>query len=134
MRLIGPDGLLWSPKTAVSPVGSATPPPTNNWTAEQYADSQLLIEPIPGTPPGLYTIQLLLFDEETVMPVPLTTGEDRTRLRHGAGHAPPRSGHFDRLHFDRLHFDRLSERGFETSISTPANLEWGHLVWRQLRP
>jgi len=75
VRLIGPDGLLWSPKTAVSPRWFRNPTPTNNWTAEQYADSQLLIEPIPGTPPGLYTIQLLLFDEETVMPVPLTTGE-----------------------------------------------------------
>ncbi|MBE2225469.1 MAG: hypothetical protein IAF02_28295, partial [Anaerolineae bacterium] len=75
VRLIGPDGLLWSPKTAVSPRWYREPTPTNTWTRDQYADSQLLIEPIPGTPPGLYTIQMLLFDEETLIPVPLTTGE-----------------------------------------------------------
>ncbi len=36
------------------------PTPTYAWTRDQFADSQLLIEPIPGTPPGLYTIQLRL--------------------------------------------------------------------------
>ncbi|MFO7679849.1 MAG: glycosyltransferase family 39 protein, partial [Chloroflexota bacterium] len=75
VRLIGPDGLLWSEKTAVSPRWYRQPTPTTAWTPEQFADSQLLIEPIPGTPPGLYTIQLLLFDEETLAPVPLVGGQ-----------------------------------------------------------
>ena len=75
VRLIGPDGLLWSPKTAVSPRWYREPTPTDTWTSAQFADSQLLIEPIPGTPPGLYTIQLVLFDEETLAPVQLIEGQ-----------------------------------------------------------
>ncbi len=80
IRLIDPDGLLWSPKTAVSPRWYRQPTPTNSWQPQQFADSQLLIEPIPGTPPGTYTIQLLLFDEETLAPVPLSDGQTSYNL------------------------------------------------------
>jgi len=80
VRLVDADGLLWSPKTAVSPRWYRQPTPTYAWAREQFANSQLLIEPIPGTPPGLYTIQLVLFDEDTLAPVPLVDGQTTYNL------------------------------------------------------
>ena len=74
VRLTGPDGLLWSPKTAASPRRFREPTATTAWPPDQFADMQYLIEPLPGTPPGLYTIQLLLFDEDTLAPAPLPDG------------------------------------------------------------
>lgn len=80
VRLVGPDGRVWSPKTAVSPRWYRQPTPTYAWSTNQFADSQLLIEPIAGTPPGLYTIQMLLFDEETLVTVPLPDGQTQFEL------------------------------------------------------
>jgi len=80
VRLVDADGLLWSPKTAVSPRWYRQPTPTYAWTPEQFANSQLLIEPIPGTPPGLYTIEMVLFDEDTLAPVPLADGQTTYNL------------------------------------------------------
>lgn len=80
VRLVDEAGLLWSAKTAVSPRWYREPTPTFAWTPEQFADSQLLIEPIPGTPPGLYMVQMVLFDEETLAPVSLVDGQTTLNL------------------------------------------------------
>ena len=80
VRLIGPDGLLWSPKTAVSPRWFRAAIDSDLWQPHQFADSQLLVEPITGTPPGSYTLQLVLFDENTLLPVPLNDGQTSIEL------------------------------------------------------
>ena len=75
IRLVDSEGKLWSPKTAVSPRWFRSAIDTNLWQPQQFAETQLLIEPIPGTPPGTYIVQLTLFDEETLAPVPLNNGQ-----------------------------------------------------------
>ncbi|MBK8988395.1 MAG: hypothetical protein IPM39_20400 [Chloroflexi bacterium] len=74
VRLIGPDGNLWSEKTAVAPRVFRAAGPTQTWPANQYAESQHLLEPLPGTPPGTYRIELILFDKETLATAPTTDG------------------------------------------------------------
>ncbi len=69
--LIDANGLLWSPKTAVYPRWYRQPTTTNFWAHEQFADSQLFIEPIAGTPPGSF----VLFNGDTLTPVPLADGQ-----------------------------------------------------------
>jgi hypothetical protein len=74
IRLIGPDGNLWSEKTADTPRVFRAPGPTQSWPTDQFAESQHLLTPLPGAPPGRYQIELILFDQETLANVPLTDG------------------------------------------------------------
>jgi hypothetical protein len=74
VRLIGPDGHLWSEKTADVPRVFRAAPLTQLWLPHQYAESQHLLEPLPGTPPGTYHVELILFDRETLAAVPLRNG------------------------------------------------------------
>ena len=74
VRLIGPDGNLWSEKTADFPRVFRAPGPTQSWPTDRFAESQHLLTPLPGAPPGLYQIELILFDQETLVNVPLTDG------------------------------------------------------------
>ena len=80
VRLIGPDGLLWSPKTAVSPRWFRAAIDSDLWQPHQFTESQLLIETLSGTPPGNYSIQLMLFDEESLLPVPRNDGQTTYNL------------------------------------------------------
>jgi len=74
VRLIGPDGNLWSEKTAVAPRVFRAAGPTSTWPPDHYAESRHLLEPLPGTPPGTYHVELILFDKETLATAPLTDG------------------------------------------------------------
>lgn len=74
VRLVGLDGNWWSVKTASAPRAFRGPRQTQTWSPDEYAESQHLLEPLPGTPPGIYRIELILFDTETLATVPLTDG------------------------------------------------------------
>lgn len=74
VRLVGPDGNLWSEKTAAAPRAFRGPRSTPTWSPDEYAESQHLLEPLPGTPPGTYHIELILFDTETLATIPLADG------------------------------------------------------------
>ncbi|MBK6710577.1 MAG: YfhO family protein [Chloroflexi bacterium] len=74
VRLIGPDGNLWSEKTASAPRAFRAAGDTQTWPADRYAESQHLLTPLPGTPPGVYHIELILFDVATLATAPLTNG------------------------------------------------------------
>jgi hypothetical protein len=74
VRLIGPDGNIWSEKTAAAPRVFRGPRRTQTWSPDEYANSQHLLEPLPGTPPGTYHIELILFDTKTLATVPLVDG------------------------------------------------------------
>jgi hypothetical protein len=75
VRLIGPDSYLWSEKTAGAPRVFRAAPATQLWLPDQYAESQHLLEPLSGTPPGTYHVELALFDRETLAAVPLGNGQ-----------------------------------------------------------
>jgi hypothetical protein len=69
VALLGPDGGLWSPKTAFPRRGYADLPPSPAWGAGRYAVDGLDVEPLPGTPPGPYDLLLTAFDRETLAPL-----------------------------------------------------------------
>lgn len=66
--LIGADGQRWSPAGAVRPRGYEPTPPTTMWLPGQYAYDPHIVEALPGTPPGTYTIVVSLFDKRTLTP------------------------------------------------------------------
>jgi len=66
--LIGADGQRWSPAGAVRPRGYEPTPPTTMWLPGQYAYDPHIVEALPGTPPGTYTIVVSLFDRRTLAP------------------------------------------------------------------
>lgn len=66
--LVDEAGLLWSPKFTTLPRDLRPAPPTMAWLPGQYAQDSHLLELLPGTPPGVYTLQLVLFDKETLQP------------------------------------------------------------------
>lgn len=69
VHLVGPDGFRWSPKHSFRPTDYQDAPPTTDWTAGQYALDSHEVEPLPGTPPGVYEVVLTVFDRETLAPV-----------------------------------------------------------------
>jgi hypothetical protein len=67
--LQGPDGQLWSDKSAFPRRGYADLPPSSAWGNGRYAVQGLDIEPLSGTPPGRYNLLLTAFDRETLAPL-----------------------------------------------------------------
>jgi hypothetical protein len=65
VTLVDETGLLWSPAGTMRPRIFRGPPPTNQWLVGHYATDWQLLEPLPGTPPGDYQIQLTLFEQGT---------------------------------------------------------------------
>ncbi len=66
--LLGPDGRQWSPAGTGRPRGYEPPPPTTMWQPGQYAYDPQIVTPLPGTPPGTYTVAVSLFDRHTLKP------------------------------------------------------------------
>lgn len=73
IRLVGPDGFLWSPKDSFRPTDFEGAPPTTAWEPGRYALDSHEVEPLPGTPPGQYDIVLIVFDRDTLQPLPMLT-------------------------------------------------------------
>jgi uncharacterized membrane protein len=68
LRLVGGDGATWAQPTDERPFGSLLLPP--QWPAG-LAQRQPLGVPIPpGTPPGVYTLALLVYDSVSGTPLP----------------------------------------------------------------
>jgi hypothetical protein len=69
VALRGPDGQLWSAKTAFPRRGYSELPPSAAWGNGRYAVEGFDVEPLPGTPPGDYELLLIAFDRETLAPL-----------------------------------------------------------------
>ncbi len=68
ITLVGPDGET-SVSAALRDVRWArTPPPLAEWPPEQYARMDVHLGVPAGTPPGVYTLTLALFDRNTLAP------------------------------------------------------------------
>jgi hypothetical protein len=72
--LLGPDGYRWSSGDTAAPRDFRPAPPTASWLPGQYAQESHLLTPLPGTPPGVYTVQLVLFDRASLQPVATVDG------------------------------------------------------------
>jgi hypothetical protein len=69
VHLVGPDGLRWSMHDSFRPRGYDDYPPTTTWEPGRYALDNHEIEPLPGTPPGIYDVVLTVFDRDTLSPL-----------------------------------------------------------------
>ena len=80
LQLVGPDGQLWSAKDSNRPRDFRDPPDTVMWADGQVAQDSHLLQPLPGTPPGVYDVQLVLFDRATLLPVTAPDGHGQAVL------------------------------------------------------
>ncbi len=67
--LVDETGIRWSTTDLRDDRWSRAAPTTTAWPLDQYARTALLVDLLPGTPPGAYTLQLSLFDRESLMPL-----------------------------------------------------------------
>jgi hypothetical protein len=67
--LVGADGRAWSAVSSGRPRHFRPPLPTTAWQPGQFAVDAHLLTPLPGTPPGVYDLQLTLFDRHTLQPL-----------------------------------------------------------------
>ncbi|MBX3055453.1 MAG: hypothetical protein KF770_03185 [Anaerolineae bacterium] len=67
--LVDAAGMRWSTTDLRDDRWSRAAPPTTAWPPDQYAQTALLVDLLPGTPPGDYTLQLSLFDRDSLMPL-----------------------------------------------------------------
>ena len=67
--LLGADGFLWSAQDSARPRGYHRPPPTDTWMPGRWALDSHEVEPLPGTPPGVYRVVVTVFDRETLAPL-----------------------------------------------------------------
>lgn len=68
LQLAGLDGQLWSRKDTERPRDFRAARATATWQPGQFAGDSHLLAALPGTPPGIYEVQLLLFDRESLQP------------------------------------------------------------------
>ncbi len=68
LALEGEDGLRWNDPELRVPRWHRAPPSSAAWPADGYALTALEMRPLPGTPPGAYTVTLGVFDRATLAP------------------------------------------------------------------
>ena len=75
LHLVGPGGLLWSAKESARPRDWRPAPDTAAWPPGRYALDSHLLAALPGTPPGVYDVEVILFDKETLRPARALGGQ-----------------------------------------------------------
>ncbi|HET6443672.1 MAG TPA: 6-pyruvoyl-tetrahydropterin synthase-related protein [candidate division Zixibacteria bacterium] len=73
--LVGPEGMIWSDKETSRPRIYEDTSPSRFWQPGQWTWDSRQVEVLEGTPPGSYSIVLILFDRDTLMPLTLI-GQD----------------------------------------------------------
>lgn len=73
VTLVDEQGYLWSDKQSEPPRDWRPFPPTSVWQPGDVAQDSHWLELLPGTPPGVYTVRLVLFDRESLQPMPRLT-------------------------------------------------------------
>jgi hypothetical protein len=69
INILDSAGLRWNRLDSLPPRNFREPPDTWLWDPGFYAEDSHTIEPLPGTPPGVYDLSLVLFDLETLAPL-----------------------------------------------------------------
>jgi len=67
VRLVDGRGLEWSPKGTRRPGGYHDFPQTQSWQPGEYARDPHLVDVLPGTPPGRYTLRITAFERQTLV-------------------------------------------------------------------
>ncbi|HIQ05610.1 MAG TPA: hypothetical protein EYH31_07920 [Anaerolineae bacterium] len=92
IRLVGPHGRIWSQPADERPLGSLYG--SSHWRPGQVERQPLRLPIPPGTPPGEYTVELVIYDPSTGIPLPVTelpgtdaiSVADGSRIRLGQVH------------------------------------------------
>lgn len=71
LTLLDAEGRRWSDRDLRADRWQRQPPPTTDWPPDRYVRTDFLIDALPGTPPGTYTLQLSLFERESLVPLTL---------------------------------------------------------------
>ncbi|MCC6601642.1 MAG: hypothetical protein IT327_00440 [Anaerolineae bacterium] len=69
LTLVDENGVRWSEEGLRDYRWLRNPPPTSGWPTDQYALTAFYVDLLPGTPPGVYQLQLAFFEENTLMPL-----------------------------------------------------------------
>ena len=69
LTLLDENGVRWSESGLRDYRWLRNPPATTAWPTDQYARTSFFVDMLPGTPPGVYQLQLSFFEEETLTPL-----------------------------------------------------------------
>ncbi len=69
LTLVDENGVRWSEEGLRDYRWLRNPPPTTGWPTDRYALTAFYVDLLPGTPPGVYQLQLTFFEEKTLMPL-----------------------------------------------------------------
>ena len=69
LALVDEEGLIWSAKDTYRPSGYQAYPRTTQWVPATWAWDSHSIPILPGTPPGLYNLELTVFERSTLAPL-----------------------------------------------------------------
>jgi hypothetical protein len=69
LTLVDENGLRWSEEGLRDARWARNPPATTAWPPDKTVQTAYLLDALPGTPPGQYTVQLSLFDRQTLAPL-----------------------------------------------------------------
>ena len=137
IHLVGSDGLRWSEPDSFRPRGYADHPPTTTWEPGRYALDSHEVEPLPGTPPGVYDVVLTVFDRDTLAPLSvlneqgqpaaptLTLGQ--VTLIHPR--RPPQLPERERLDLSLADFTLLTA-DFDRDQAAPGDSVYLTIMWR----
>jgi len=76
------DGLRWSDPAQYPPRWHRKPPPASEWPPDKYAMTAFEVQPLPGAPPGVYTVTVSVFDTATSVTYP---ARDEQAGKHAQG-------------------------------------------------
>lgn len=68
VQILDANGLQLNRRDRLPPREFRSPPGPTLWEPGLYAHTSHTIEPLPGTPPGVYDLALFVFDRETLVP------------------------------------------------------------------
>ena len=74
LQVIDEDGRVWSGKESPAPRVHRGFYDSTTWPLNEYAEDMRLATLFPAAPPGLYTVQLIVFDRDTLVPLLLDDG------------------------------------------------------------
>ena len=69
LTLVDQHGRRWSADGLRDYRWARNPEPTTTWPTDHYVLTSYFVDPLPGTPPGRYTLELSLFDQATFVPL-----------------------------------------------------------------
>ncbi len=69
INVVDAEGHRWNGPDTQPPRWHRTPPPVGEWPPDQYATVALSVPLLSGTPPGVYTVEAVAFDRDTLAPL-----------------------------------------------------------------